>query len=104
MRWAALTAERGVGLLAVGLPELEVSAHHFTPHDLAAARHTHELQRREEITLHLDMAQAGLGTEACGPGVLPPYRLTDRHVNYRLRLRPLGPGDDPIQLSRQQIA
>jgi len=104
VRWAALTDDRGVGLLAVGLPELEVSAHHFTPHDLAAARHTHELQRREEITLNLDMAQAGLGTEACGPGVLPPYRLTDRHVNYRLRLRPLGPGDDPIQLSRQQIA
>jgi beta-galactosidase len=105
VRWAALTDEDGVGLLAVGMPLLNVSAHHFTAHDLASARHTHELQRRAEIILNLDHAQSGLGSESCGPGVLPAYRLERQAYRYRFRLRPLaGHGDSPIGLSKEAFA
>jgi beta-galactosidase len=104
VRWAALTDGAGVGLLAVGLPHLEVSAHPFTAQDLAAAQHTHELRPRDEITLNLDLAQAGLGSEACGPAVLPAYRLEEREYCYRLRLRPLaGQAESPIELAKQAL-
>jgi hypothetical protein len=49
VRWVALTDEEGVGLLAVGMPLLNASAHHFTTEDLAQATHTYELARREDI-------------------------------------------------------
>jgi beta-galactosidase len=104
VRWAALTDENGVGLLAVGMPLLNVSAQHYTAHDLAAARHTHELQRRDDIILNLDYAQAGLGSESCGPGVLPAYRLECQAYRYHLRLRPLaGHGDWPVSLSKEML-
>ncbi len=102
VRWAALTDEEGVGLLVVGTPELEVSAHHYTAQDMAGLRHPHEVARRAEVILNLDHAQAGLGTEACGPGVLPDYELVAQDYTYRIRLRPLsGATDDPAVLSRQ---
>lgn len=100
VRWVALSNPQGAGLMAVvhpfadgaPAPLLNVSAQHLTAHDLAAAAHTFELQRRQDITLNLDVAQAGLGSAACGPGVLPQYELTARSYHWRVLLRPLDPG------------
>jgi hypothetical protein len=100
VRWAALTDVTGAGLLIVGMPELEVSAHHYTAHDMVGLRHPYEVPQRAEVILNLDYAQAGIGTEACGPGVLPQYELVAREYDYRVRLRPLAVGDDPAELSR----
>ncbi len=87
VRWATFTDAEGAGLRIEGAPTFNVSAHHHTAHDLAEAQHTHELQRRPEITLNVDIAQAGLGTEACGPGVLPQYELTEKTYRGTLHLR-----------------
>jgi beta-galactosidase/beta-glucuronidase len=105
VRWVALTDAGGIGLLVVGPPTLNVSAHHFTAQDLTQARHTYELARREQITLNLDDAQTGLGSASCGPGTLPQYLLLPKEVHYALRFRPLsGPDDAPMALSKQTIA
>jgi hypothetical protein len=47
VRWVALTNPQGTGLLAVGDPLLEVSAHHFTTENLTTARHTASQHRRD---------------------------------------------------------
>lgn len=103
VRWLALTDGAGHGLLAVGMPLLEVSAHHLTPADLAAAAHTHELPWREEVIVHLDQRQCGLGSASCGPGVLPQYLIEPEETTFRVRLRPLAAGDEPRVLSKQRI-
>ena len=104
VRWAALTGEEGPGLLAVGLPLLNVSAHHFTAEDLTAARHTFELKRRQEIILNLDHLQAGLGNASCGPGRLPQYLIEPVETRFQVRLRPLGPGTaSPAAASKQEL-
>jgi beta-galactosidase/beta-glucuronidase len=104
VRWVALTDEDGSGLMAVGRPTLSVSAHHYAARDLAQARHTHELCPRQDICLNLDLAQSGLGSESCGPGVLPQYQLDERVYRYSLRLRPLsGATDSPVELSKQVL-
>jgi beta-galactosidase/beta-glucuronidase len=101
VRWAALTDRRGAGLMVVGSPVFEVSAHHFTAYDLDLAQHTNELDPRDDITLNVDFAQSGLGSAACGPGVLPQYKLTAKEYKYCLRFRPLSAGDSPVKLSKQ---
>ena len=103
VRWTTLTRRDGRGLLAVGMTWLEVSAMHHTAHDLAEAGHTYELKRRPEVILNLDLAQSGLGSASCGPGVLPKYQLTASGYRYCLRLRPLSEGDDPIALAKVQF-
>jgi beta-galactosidase/beta-glucuronidase len=91
VRWVALTSAAGVGLLAVGEDHLlEVSAHHFTTTDLTYALHTNELKPRNEITLHLDYRQSGLGGASCGPARLPQYRLLPQPVHWSMLLRPFS--------------
>ena len=104
VRWVALTNGEGTGLLAVGIDLLSVSAHHFTAEDLTQATHTHELKRREDITLSLDYKQSGLGSVSCGPGVLPQYLLQPQEISYSVRLRPFSDRTaSPMELGKQMI-
>ena len=91
VRWVTLTNPDGFGLRASADRLLEVSAHHFTPEDLTIAMHPHELVRRDEIILHLDYGQSGLGSASCGPGRLEKYRLQPEEIRYRVRLQPVTP-------------
>lgn len=102
VRWVSLTDEDGFGLLAVGLPLLEVSAHHFTTEDLTNARHTFELKRRDDITLNLDYKQSGLGSASCGPETLPKYQIQPEPVTFKVRLRAVSCDMQSLmELSRQ---
>jgi beta-galactosidase/beta-glucuronidase len=88
-RWAAVGDVRGMGLLMIGMPLMDVSVHHYTTEDLTRAEHTHELQWRDETVLNLDYQQAGLGSNSCGPGPLPQYLLEPKEAEFSVRLRPL---------------
>jgi len=104
VRWVLLTNEKGMGLLVVGKPFLEVSAHHFTTEDLTKAKHTFELKRREDITLNLDFGQCGLGGGSCGPDTLAKYLINPEPAHFSVRLRPLSPKDlSAMKLSKQKI-
>ena len=110
VRWAALTDERGLGLLVVAgaadvdQPWLNVSVHHYSAQDLTQATHTHKLERRDEVTLNLDYAQSGLGNASCGPGVLPQYKLEPREVRFSLRLKPFSTAESsPAELSKRVL-
>jgi len=52
-----------------------------SPHSrraLAAAAHDWELPDEDRTFVSIDLAQAGVGTATCGPGVLPRHRLFPR--------------------------
>jgi beta-galactosidase/beta-glucuronidase len=87
-RWAAVTDQRGMGLLAAGMPLLNVSVHHFTPEDFTAAKHTFDLCPRDETILHLDYRHGGLGSNSCGPGPLEQYLLKPEEMEFSVRLKP----------------
>ncbi|HDN02038.1 MAG TPA: DUF4981 domain-containing protein, partial [Candidatus Bathyarchaeota archaeon] len=103
VRWVALTNDDGFGLLAVGMPLMEVSAHHYTAEDFEKAKHTCELNRREDITLNLDYMQSGLGGGSCGPDTLQQYLVKPKPVRFSVRLRPISPSESPMELSKQNI-
>jgi len=104
VRWVSLTDKNGLGLLAVGTPLLEVSAHHLTTEDLTKAKHTFELKRREDIILNLDCKQSGLGGASCGPDTLPEYLIEPEPVHFSVRIRPLSLKDpSAMMLSKQTM-
>lgn len=101
VRWAAVTDIRGTGLLAVAMPLLNVSVHHYSPQDFTAAKHTFELVRRDETFVHLDHAQCGLGSNSCGPGPLPQFLLKPEETTFSVRLKPFSvEATSPMSLYR----
>jgi beta-galactosidase len=104
VRWAALTGADGAGLLAIGQPRLSVNALHSPAAELDQAGHHHELPTHGETFLNLDLQQMGLGGEdSWGALPLPQYRLPAGPYSYRFVLLPIGPGDDPMQLSKMAV-
>lgn len=103
IRWVALTNHDQIGLLVVGQSLVETSAHFHTTDDFEKAKHTYELKPRDYIVFNVDYRQTGLGGGSCGPMTLPKYQVRPERVSFTVRLRPLGPDDNPIALSKQVI-
>ncbi len=108
VRWAAWTNSDGVGLMAVGMPLLNVSAWPYTMDDLERAKHINELPRRKTITVNLDYKQMGVGGyDGWSPKARPhpEFTLPAKPYSYRFRLRPYSPamGSMP-DLARRGIA
>jgi beta-galactosidase len=91
---AELTFADGAGLridageVSVGArPRLgvELSLRPWSDEALERAAHPHELVPDGRLWLHLDVAQHGVGSAACGPGVLPNAQL--HAAPFRMRLR-----------------
>ena len=84
VRWAELTGGQGTVRVA-GQPTFELTVRRWTTEDLAAARHTNELQPRDRVYVNLDAGQQGLGSAACGPGVLAPDQLHPGPASWTVR-------------------
>ena len=103
VRWVSFTNSLGIGLLFVGMPLMEFSAHHYTTEDFEKAKHTHELKRRKDITLNIDYRQSGLGGGSCGPDTLPKYLVKPKHTHFSVRLKPISSIESAMELSKQRI-
>jgi beta-galactosidase len=110
VRWVALTNDAGVGLLAVGLPLVDVSAYpflneDFDPGDAKKQRHTIDVKPRELVTLNIDYRQMGVGGDTSwGARTHPEYTLPARAYHYRYRLRPFSRTDPrPMALSKERF-
>ena len=61
------------------------SALHYTPQDISAVRHDHELKEGDYTVLSIDCAVLGIGNSSCGPGVLKKYSI-DKSKKHRLHV------------------
>ncbi|WP_055527331.1 glycoside hydrolase family 2 TIM barrel-domain containing protein [Streptomyces graminilatus] len=62
-------------LLIEGDPEFWFSARRWTNEQLDAAQHLSDLTPGDTVWVNLDHGQHGIGSQSCGPGVLPQYFL-----------------------------
>jgi beta-galactosidase len=94
VRWVALTNADGVGLMAIGMPLLSVSAWPFTMQDLEEAEHVNELPRRDTVTVNIDYKQMGVGgDDSWGARTHREYTLPAKPYSYSFRLRPCSSTD-----------
>ncbi|HEU5158595.1 MAG TPA: glycoside hydrolase family 2 TIM barrel-domain containing protein [Streptosporangiaceae bacterium] len=89
VRWAELTNPAGAGVRFEGDPVFGFTARRWTSEDIDAARHPIDLVPRDAVYVNLDLAQHGIGSASCGPGVLPAYRLAAEAATLRVTLRPI---------------
>jgi beta-galactosidase len=87
--WAAVTNLLGMGLLFAGMDSFSFNASHYTPEDLTEAMHTCELKKRAETIVNIDYMMSGVGSNSCGPELLPQYRLSQNDIAFSLRIKPI---------------
>ncbi|GAA0532300.1 MULTISPECIES: glycoside hydrolase family 2 TIM barrel-domain containing protein [Streptomyces] len=91
LRELSLTSGGTEVLRVVALPDTRgrrpgfVLSRH-TPQEIAGAGHPYELPASGTTHLHIDAAQHGLGSRACGPDVRPDFALRPESRTLRLRI------------------
>ena len=89
MRWASITNETGSGLHISSACPWQFSVVPFSDSTIDAATHINQLKRSGTVNVHLDAAQAGVGTATCGPGVLPQYLVPVEKTTFEFVIRPV---------------
>lgn len=103
VKWASFTNQLGMGLFTSGSPTFNFSAHYYTVEDFDKAQHTYDLEEKDEVYLHLDYQQHGLGSASCGPDVLPEYELQNEAFEFNVRLAPYAVNQvKPTILAKQK--
>ena len=89
-RWAVLTPAlpAGPGLRIEAAPSLfGLTVRHWTTADLANASHHPDLVAGETTYVTLDIAQAGIGSNSCGPALPDRYQLPTGPAELSIRFR-----------------
>jgi beta-galactosidase len=92
--WVIISNELGMGLKFTGCPNFSFNAAHYTPEDLTAAEHPHELQKRKETVLNIDYKMSGVGSNSCGPELLEKYRFDEKEFEFKLKFMPVFKEDE----------
>jgi beta-galactosidase len=97
-RWMTVASHAGHGLLCVSAGnDFSFNCSHFTPAMLTATAHDYELVPLRETCVNLDMTQAGIGSNSCGPELHPRWRLDAKVFGFTVRIMPaLVNGVDPF--------
>lgn len=91
LRWLELRdSAGGTGLRIEALSGLGFTARPWTSEQLDDARHTTDLSQGPNTVITLDAALDGVGSAACGPGVLERYQLTPQPFEVRVRFTQIG--------------
>jgi beta-galactosidase len=89
VRFVELRDDRGAGLRVTGEPTVGFTARRWTDEDLDAAVHRTDLRVRGRVFVTIDHRQRGLGSAACGPGVLPGHEVPVEPYVFGFTLRAL---------------
>jgi beta-galactosidase len=90
VRWMSLSASDGIGLLISANPLMNVNVQDYSQQALNTSKKTHELVRGDQIYLHLDLKQMGVGgDDSWNPRVHPEYQLTAPSYEFSFRLHPM---------------
>jgi len=87
--WATVTNSQGIGLLFIGRDDFSFNVSHYTPEDITQACHPYKLQRRDETIVNIDYKMSGVGSNSCGPELLPQYRFYGEDIQFKLRIKPI---------------
>lgn len=113
MRWMAITDNDGAGLIFIGSPTIDGSAHHNIMEDFESLertdgrqiegvevvnRHTTDVKSRNLTSVNVDFKQMGVGGDnSWGAWTHKKYRLTEKSYSYSYIIRVLKKGDNPTE-------
>jgi beta-galactosidase len=103
--WLKLTDEQGEGILVCS-DNIEFSALRFTANELQNKKHAFELIKDENIILHINQRQMGLGGDnGWGARPHPEFQiLPDRSFKYSYRIVPVNKTSDAMSIGKKRYA
>lgn len=98
-RWLSINNSQ-IGLFIQSDSLFNFAYRPYSDKNIEQATHPYKLKPEKSNTLSIDYQIAGLGTGACGPGILPKYLIKAQEADFWFRIKPY----DINEISAAQIA
>ncbi len=85
--YLSVSDSESCSLQVYGKDTFGFNASYYTQEELGSKAHNYELEESDYTVLCLDTRQSGIGSNSCGPALLPEYQLKGDFV-FELRLVP----------------
>ena len=77
-----------IGDLEFSAEDMEINVSRYSTAALTRAEHTDELVADGKTHLRIDYKVSGIGSNSCGPELEKKYRLAEKKICFRFRVRP----------------
>ncbi len=77
-----------IGDLEISAEDMEINVSRYSTAALTKAEHTDELVADGKTHLRIDYKVSGIGSNSCGPELEKKYRLAEKKICFRFRVRP----------------
>ena len=101
--WAAVKSSSGVGLHFSFTNGFDFQALPYSWDELAAAKHSYELESSEKTVVCADYMQRGVGSDSCGPALDEKYEIPKRFT-YKMTISPITSKDDMTKKCFEKFA
>jgi len=81
-KYLIVSDENNRGIEITGDEDFSFNASEYTAEMLTKVRHPHELIKDDNIVLSLDYKMGGVGSNSCGPELLPEYRVSEKDMKF----------------------
>ena len=75
------------GMQAEGSRPFSFNASEYTIQELETKQHNYELEKCGSVIVCTDYKISGVGSNSCGPELLPQYRLDEEEFHWEMRYR-----------------
>ena len=75
------------GVTAFAATSFDFSVSNYSDYELAVKKHNYELEESDFVTMHLDYKNSGVGSNSCGPQLLPQYQMNDKEFEWEYQLK-----------------
>lgn len=91
-------------LLCVMESPLGLNLSNYTDEALEKAAHPYELERADDVVIHLDYKQSGLGSNSCGEEQQEKYKVKREDFSLSFRLEVVGHGCEEEAAARRYLS
>ena len=81
-------SDGGTSLTASSETPFSFNVSEYTQEELREKQHAHELKKCGDTVFCLDYKMSGVGSNSCGPQLLPKYRLDEKKFTFSFTLLP----------------
>ena len=75
------------GVTAYAATSFDFSVSNYSDYELAVKKHNYELEESDFVTMHIDYKNSGVGSNSCGPKLLPQYQMNDKEFEWEYQLK-----------------
>ena len=77
------------GLVFTSDDTFEFNASNYSSHQLTYATHINDIGDKDKTIVRIDYKVSGIGSNSCGPELLPKYQLNEKKIRYSFSVKPV---------------